>query len=72
MTTNKAETVRLEMAESEINMALVTGFWTSLAYEMVAMAAAVIGKVYAHHANENLQSQTSLIKWVFTYRDENT
>lgn len=51
---NTAATVIAAMAESTPEGICVAGFCTSLAYLMVATTAPVIGKVHAHHANENL------------------
>lgn len=36
---------------------LANTLWLALAYAMAARAAAPMGKVYAHHANENLHMQ---------------
>lgn len=52
--TSKAVTVRVEMEERVMDKPCVNGFWTSLEYLMDAMETPVMGKVYAHHANENL------------------
>lgn len=51
---NKAQTVRVEIAESATESVSVNQLLTSAEYPIVAMAAPVIGNVYAHHANENL------------------
>lgn len=47
-------TMIVAVRESMTARACVTTFVTSFEYLMVVMAALVIGKVYAHHAKENL------------------
>lgn len=54
--TSRAVTVSVEITERITARAWVTPEVTSFEYLTVAMAAPVIGKVYAHQANENLQS----------------
>ena len=53
----RADTASVETAENMTARTWVTPFVTSFEYLMVAMAMPVIGKVYAHHDNENLYIQ---------------
>lgn len=53
--TNKMQTIVVDMNERAKASALVMKEGTSSAYLMVAIETVVIGKVYDHHATENLQ-----------------
>lgn len=50
----RADTVTAEMVERVMARAIVRTLVTSAVYLMVAMAAPVVGNVYAHQASENL------------------
>ena len=52
--TSRAVTVSIATTESVTERVRVTIFVTTFEYLMVAVAATVMGKVYAHQANENL------------------
>jgi len=54
---SRAITVNAETADSPQERDLVNTFVTFAVYLMVAIEAPVIGKVYAHHAKENLLNQ---------------
>lgn len=54
MVISRPKTVRVAITVRVVDKDLVTMFETSFVYVIVAIAAPVIGKVYAHHANENL------------------
>ena len=60
--TSKAVTIRVDIVARVNAKLFVTQFVTSFEYLMVAMAAAVIGNVYAHHAIENLNPLKKLIR----------
>jgi hypothetical protein len=47
-------------------MACVKAFFTSDEYRIAAIAALVIGNVYAHHASENLNPLNRLIRTACT------
>ncbi|MFS7937058.1 hypothetical protein Hanom_Chr05g00423051 [Helianthus anomalus] len=51
---SKPKTVRVAITERVTDKILVKVFVTSFVYRIVAIAAPVIGKVYAHQANENV------------------
>ena len=51
---SKLVIVNVEMAERVRDKNRAIGVFTSPAYQMVAIAASVIGNVYAHHVSENL------------------
>lgn len=53
--TSNAPTVSVATEQRKTFKVFVTTFFTTFEYLMVAIAAPVIGKVYAHQANENLQ-----------------
>lgn len=57
---SRAVTVKVEIAESPTESDWVNTFLTSIEYLMVAVEAPVIGKVYAHHASENLMKQKNV------------
>lgn len=54
---SRTVTVSTEMAHSPYASNLVNTFGTLIEYLMAAIDAPVIGKVYAHHARENLLNQ---------------
>ena len=60
--TSKAATMSIERTVSTMDKAFVIQFVTSFEYLIVAMAIAVIGKVYAHHDIENLNPRKKLIR----------
>lgn len=55
METNTAVKAHVEIEESATESDLVNKFSSSFEYQIVAIGAPVNGKVYAHHARENLQ-----------------
>lgn len=58
----RTQTMVVDIAERMTMSPLLRTFGTASPYLMVATAAVVMGKVYAHHATENLQiSQLLLI-----------
>lgn len=60
--TSKEVTTSVEIAVKIKAKVLVTQFVTSFEYLRVAIAAPVIGNVYAHHANENVNPLKKLIR----------
>ena len=52
--TSSAKTTNVAMAQRITHMTWVIVLLTTVAYLMVAIAAPVIGNVYAHQDNENL------------------
>lgn len=59
--TNNMQTIVVDMNERAKAKALVMKEGTSSAYFMVAIETVVIGKVYDHHATENLQIDKILV-----------
>lgn len=58
--TKRDPTMTVAMTERRTARTCVTIFVTSVEYLMVAMAAPVMGKVYAHQASENLMIQNKM------------
>lgn len=58
--TRRDATMIIAVTESRTDRTCVNVFVTSLEYLIVAMAAPVIGKVYAHQASENLLIQNKM------------
>lgn len=67
---SKAVTVVVEMIQSTIDRDLVATVGTSIEYRRVAMAAPVIGKVYALQANENLNPLKKLTRTACKLKNE--
>ena len=59
--TRRDATMIIAVTESRTDRTCVNVFVTSVEYLIVAMAAPVIGKVYAHHASENLIIRNKMI-----------
>lgn len=63
---NKTHTIVVDMKESDSASPFVITDGTSSAYLIVANDAVVMGKVYDHHATENLQMAINIMIFVFS------